>query len=91
VYVVWVLLKASRCFPNLPQYLIANTFHRGMQLSVTYIDAILGREVEVATLRGTARLRVPAGVPHRERLSLAVEDTAGHCGNTYTYIQCIII
>jgi DnaJ-class molecular chaperone len=47
--------------------------HLAVQLSVTYIDAILGREVEVATLRGTACLQVPPGVQHGERLSLADE------------------
>lgn len=35
------------------------------------MDAILGREVEVATLRGTARLTVPPGAQHGHRITLA--------------------
>lgn len=42
-----------------------------VQLPVTFAEAVLGGEVEVPTLDGKARLKIPAGVSSGQRLKMA--------------------
>ena len=51
-------------------------------------EAALGAQVEVPTLRGTARVRVPAGSSTGRRLRLRGEGMPG--GDLYATVQVVV-
>ena len=61
-------------------YCICRNICLTLQLNVAYLDAILGAEYKVDTIRGSAVLNIPPGTQHGESIRLpgaGVEKTDG--------------
>lgn len=63
------------------------------ELPVTYAEAALGAEIEVPTLDGPVRTRLPAGTPSGQRFRLrerGIRDPSGRVGDHYYRVRIVV-
>jgi molecular chaperone DnaJ len=63
------------------------------ELPVTYTEAALGAEIEVPTLDGPVRTRLPAGTPGGQRFRLrerGIRDATGRVGDHYYRVRIVV-